>query len=431
MNTTSPSDGFVMVCFACVIGGIGVLSYYLALTFKDFTRRGRVDSQDALTMDSEVTDISGYPRFDADTASCCNLHDEGLDDLPTPSGLPTYLDLSSTSGIPAVQNVDEDLEDEDEDEDEHLEDEDENEDEDEDEDEMKQEFIHKTLKLDIDALHERLENQSADLYNLNAKIPAVIYDRVKMSDDVHDSRLKDLSNIVEKNATLVESKVNTELAKITAAISMLEQKLTAEIASKSKAAEVEKKILALENSLQKSLEALPPVEMLSVSDVSRMISTALESNKSVSREDLNLVDNRTQIQKNVYQAWNGTAKWVGTSEFPEGSLFVQMIRKRFMTKEQNDDWLTTDNKKIATHNRDSLLGLADDNWFYVPDTKVHSKRYYKDDWDTALDITITITYSTYQEKFGGKAHVMMKNSTILRYLHSNGKIEWENLLVNV
>jgi hypothetical protein len=102
-----------------------------------------------------------------------------------------------------------------------------------------------------------------------------------------------------------------------------------------------------------------------------------------------------------------------------------MIRKRFMTKEQNDDWLSADNKKIATYNRDSLLGLSDENWS-THDHKVHTKRYYKDDWDTALDISITITYSKDEPTISKN-----KNSTILRFLHSNGKIEWDNLLVNI
>jgi CRISPR/Cas system-associated exonuclease Cas4 (RecB family) len=418
MNTTS--NKIVMVAFACVIGCIGILSYYMALTFKDFVRRNRMNSHDALTMDSIEDVVSD---------SCCD-HPPSVD-----AQLPAHLDLTPANPDDMIidNDSDHDMNDEKsvEEDEKSVEEDEKSVEEDEksvEEDEVLEnsENMHTSLRLDIDALHERLEHQSADLQEVNSRISALIHDRVKMSDDMHDTRLNDLNQIVEKNATLVESKVNTELAKITAAVSALEQKLAAEIVSKSKTAEVEKKIHNLELSLQKSLEALPPVEMLSVSDVSRMISTALEANKFVSRADLEQNDKRTQIQKNVYQAWNGTAKWVGTPEFPEGSLFIQMIRQRFMTKEQNDDWLSADNKRIATHNRDSLLGLADDNWFQNSDPKIHTKRYYKDDWDSALDITITITYSK-EEKNVAKT----KNSTILRFLQSNGKIEWENLLVNV
>ena len=278
------------------------------------------------------------------------------------------------------------------------------------------------LRLDIDGMQERIDNMSADLQEHRVASTK----NIQSLFDLHDTNVKQLTTLCDKNATLVETTINrfvetlnTEILKFQTAVSILQEKMS-----------------TLETNLSFAKVSIEQckyeyAKVLTESDISRMISSALDAKSHTSPADLvktidlDKVDKRTQIQKTLYQAWNGTAKWVGTSEFPEGSLFVQMIRKRFMTKEQNDDWLSADNKKIATYNRDSLLGLADENWS-THDHKIHTKRYYKDDWDTALDISITITYSKEEPALSKN-----KNATILRFLHSNGKIEWENLLVNV
>jgi len=135
---------------------------------------------------------------------------------------------------------------------------------------------------------------------------------------------------------------------------------------------------------------------------------------------------RSALQKNVYQAWNGLAKW---TDFNEGELNIQMIRKKFMTTEQNEDWLQPENKKIAAYNRDQLLGLSEDTWT-SSDNTVFVKRYYKDDWDASVEVAITVTLS---KKIlvppGGKPEVTI--SHILRKLSEQEKITWEHLLVNV
>ena len=135
---------------------------------------------------------------------------------------------------------------------------------------------------------------------------------------------------------------------------------------------------------------------------------------------------RSTLQKNVYQAWNGVAKW---TDFNEGDLNIQMIRKKFMTAEQNEDWLQTENKKIAAYNRDQLLGLSEDTWTSTDNT-VFVKRYYKDDWDASVEVAITVTLSKkIMVPPGGKPEVTI--SHILRKLSEQEKITWENLLVNV
>ena len=135
---------------------------------------------------------------------------------------------------------------------------------------------------------------------------------------------------------------------------------------------------------------------------------------------------RGTVQKTIYQAWNGSAEW---SDFNEGKLNIQMIRKKFMTTEQNEEWLLPENKKIAAYNRDQLLGLDDQTW-ETKDNQVFVKRYYKDDWDASVEVAITVTLSKkIMVPPGGKPELTM--SHILRKLSESEKIQWEHLLVNV
>jgi len=135
---------------------------------------------------------------------------------------------------------------------------------------------------------------------------------------------------------------------------------------------------------------------------------------------------RSTIRKSVYQAWNGSSKW---TDFNEGELNIQMIRKKFMTNEQNEEWLLPENKKIAAYNRDQLLGLNEDTWT-TTDNTVFVKRYYKDDWDSSIEVAITVTLS---KKIlvppGGKPETII--SHILKKLYEKDQITWEHLLVNV
>ena len=406
--------GNVSVAFAVtlVIGAIGFVSYSLSKTFKDFTRI-RAESHEILETEMHAAE----------------------------SDLPDTLDLADTV-LPSPEDVLADDEAEDEDAGAPKADEDEDKDDlptsgkvdeeddvidmsiDDDSEETGPVDPYIVLRVDIDGLQERIDNISAELQEHRVASTK----NIQSMFDLHDTHVRGLTSLVDKNSTLVESSINrfvetlnTEILKFNTALSTLQEKMS-----------------VLETNLSFAKVSIEQckyeyAKVLTESDITRMISSALDAKKSlppppsdlVKVADLDKVDKRTQIQKTVYQAWNGNAKWVGTSDFPEGSLFIQMIRKRFMTKEQNEDWLSADNKKIATYNRDSLLGLSDENWS-THDHKVHTKRYYKDDWDTALDISITITYSKEEPTLSKN-----KNSTILRFLHSNGKIEWDNLLVNV
>jgi len=410
----------VSVIFAStlVIGAIGFVSYSLAKTFKDFTRI-RAESHEILETEMlpvdlpETLDLSDNVLTNDDVDDVDNADDEEEDKEE---------DVDEDAGAPKTEDEEVLLKTEEEDDviDMSIED-----DSEEDESPVDPYIV---LRVDIDGLQERIDNISTELQEHRVISDKNIHSMV----DANDNKIKELNSLVDKHATLVESTMNKLVGILNIAIPSLQTELSS----------LQEKMGALETNLSFAKVSIEECKYenskhLTESEISRMISSALDAKKSVppadlvktsdlvKTADLEKVDKRTQIQKTVYQAWNGNAKWVGTSEFPEGSLFIQMIRKRFMTKEQNEDWLSTDNKKIATYNRDSLLGLSDENWS-THDHKVHTKRYYKDDWDTALDISITITYSKDEPAISKN-----KNSTILRFLHSNGKIEWDNLLVNI
>uniref|UniRef100_A0A6C0BII0 Uncharacterized protein n=1 Tax=viral metagenome TaxID=1070528 RepID=A0A6C0BII0_9ZZZZ len=391
----------VIFGFTLVIGAIGFVSYSLAKTFKDFIRI-RAESHEILETEVLPADLPETLDLSDNVLTNDDVDDEEDED----AGAPKTEDNEDEEILLKAEEEDDVV-------DMSIED-------DSDDESPVDPYI--VLRVDIDSLQERIDNISAELQEYRATSDKNIHSMV----DANDNKIKELNSLVDKHATLVESTMNKLVGTLNTEIPNLHTELSS----------LRERMGALETNLSFAKVSIEQCKYensnhLTESEISRMISSALDAKKSVppadlvKTADLDKVDKRTQIQKTVYQAWNGNAKWVGTSEFPEGSLFIQMIRKRFMTKEQNEDWLSTDNKKIATYNRDSLLGLSDENWS-THDHKVHTKRYYKDDWDTALDISITITYSK-DEPFISKN----KNSTILRFLHSNGKIEWDNLLVNI
>jgi hypothetical protein len=396
-----------------VIGAIGFMSYSLAKAFKDFTRI-RAESHEILETDiSADSDLPNTLDLSTDLPNADDVLPEAEDVLPNAEE-----DEADDDVLPEAEDVLHNAEggEEDEEEDDVV---DMSIDDDSEEAEGPVD-PYLVLRLDIDSLQERIDNISAELQEHRVASSK----NTQSMFDLHDTHVRQLSTLCDKNASLIESSIkqfvetlNTEILKFNTALLTMNEKMSA----------LETNLSFAKVSIEQCKYEYSKVP--TESEVSRMISAALDAKTSpadlVKTVDLDKVDKRTQIQKTVYQAWNGNAKWVGTSDFPEGSLFIQMIRKRFMTKEQNDDWLSADNKKIATYNRDSLLGLSDENWS-THDHKVHTKRYYKDDWDTALDISITITYSKEEPTLSKN-----KNSTILRFLHSNGKIEWDNLLVNV
>ena len=256
----------------------------------------------------------------------------------------------------------------------------------------------KTIQTDIDTFHERIEEI--------------------------DHKLEVTRNLVTELCQTVIDTNNSTKSHFNKMIDTLESKMTTSVQDVANTASTN--LSRLGNDLVVMGSAIPK-EYARIEDIQNSVkeyATIREFNELKTQMDEFL--KRSAVQKTVYQAWNGSAKW---TDFNEGGLNIQMIRKKFMTAEQNEDWLLPENKKIAAYNRDQLLGLSEDTWISTDNT-VFVKRYYKDDWDSSIEVAITVTLS---KKIlvppGGKPETIITH--ILKRLYEKEQIEWEHLLVNV
>jgi len=253
-------------------------------------------------------------------------------------------------------------------------------------------------QTDIDTFHARIE----EIDNKLEVTRSLVTELCKTVIDTNDST----KNYFNKTFDTLETKVAASLSRIEASTSG--------------------SLSTFRNSLDnyaKSLQAVTDVLSSVQISLGDFVSSRDFNNLKTQMEELL---KRSTIRKSVYQAWNGSSKW---TDFNEGELNIQMIRKKFMTNEQNEEWLLPENKKIAAYNRDQLLGLNEDTWT-TTDNTVFVKRYYKDDWDSSIEVAITVTLS---KKIlvppGGKPETII--SHILKKLYEKDQIIWEHLLVNV
>ena len=251
------------------------------------------------------------------------------------------------------------------------------------------------VQTDIDARIEEIDSKLEVTRNLVTELCATMIDT--------NNSTKDHFN---KTYDALETKVAASLSRIEASTSG--------------------SLSTFRNSLDnyaKSLQVVTDVLSSVQNSLADFVSTRDFNNLKTQMEELL---KRSTVRKSVYQAWNGSSKW---TDFNEGELNIQMIRKKFMTNEQNEEWLLPENKKIAAYNRDQLLGLNEDTWT-TTDNTVFVKRYYKDDWDSSIEVAITVTLS---KKIlvppGGKPETII--SHILKKLYEKDQITWEHLLVNV
>ena len=254
------------------------------------------------------------------------------------------------------------------------------------------------VQTDIDTFHARIEEIDSKLEvtrNLVTELCATVIDTNNST-----------KNHFNKTFDTLETKVAASLSRIEASTSG--------------------SLSTFRNSLDnyaKSLQVVTDVLSSVQNSLADFVSTRDFNNLKTQMEELL---KRSTVRKSVYQAWNGSSKW---TDFNEGELNIQMIRKKFMTNEQNEEWLLPENKKIAAYNRDQLLGLNEDTWT-TTDNTVFVKRYYKDDWDSSIEVAITVTLS---KKIlvppGGKPETII--SHILKKLYEKDQITWEHLLVNV
>lgn len=274
------------------------------------------------------------------------------------------------------------------------------------------------ITTDIDSLHENLENLGHKIETTHSLMTQISESMIGMNDSTHQT----LSN---KISTL-QSSFTKEFSRMTDTQERLSESVHE---SKLSIGMLLAKPQPLTESALMTYATLDSVNFMKkmMTDEFRTSLTDYATLRSITDLKVQMEDlaKRMAVQKTVYQAWNGSAKW---TDFNEGGLNIQMVRKKFATVEQNEEWLLPENKSIAAYNRDQLLGLNEDNWT-TADSTVFTKRYYKDDWDASVEVAITVTLS---KKIlfppGGKPEVTI--SHILRKLSEKEQIQWEHLLVN-
>jgi len=123
-------------------------------------------------------------------------------------------------------------------------------------------------------------------------------------------------------------------------------------------------------------------------------------------------------EKDKYQAWVGTATG-------EVTLTIQMINKKTHSVRENEAWKNWNEKDdVTTATRNSYLGLNDKGWNLDYSKKRAFKKYYENEWDGGIDISLQI--ESQADLTSVEDCAMMLDT-----FHSTRAIKWERKLVDV
>jgi len=123
-------------------------------------------------------------------------------------------------------------------------------------------------------------------------------------------------------------------------------------------------------------------------------------------------------EKDKYQAWVGTATG-------EVTLTIQMINKKTHSARDNEAWANWNGKDdVTTATRNSYLGLNDKGWNLDYSKKRAFKKYYENEWDGGIDISLQI--ESQADLTSVEDCAMMLDT-----FHSTHAIKWERKLVDV
>ena len=375
----------VPVAITFVIGMIGFISWFLVKKFEDKMRVNPTLAGDGLVgieSGGEETEQTEQTEEEEETEQ--TEETEEADDLHDPNFTATAIESDEVlDGEMDIEEVEKEVEQE----------------------------VEKVqaIQTDIDTFHvkiEEIDNKLEVTRNLVTELCATVIDTNNSTKNHFNKTLDTLENKMITNVQDIAYSTATNLSRIEASTN--------------------ESLSTFRNSLDKYAKSTMTVTDVLSSVQTSLVDFATSRDLNDLKTQMDELVKRSTIRKSVYQAWNGSAKW---TDFNEGELNIQMIRKKFMTTEQNEDWLLPENKKIAAYNRDQLLGLNEDTWT-TTDNTVFVKRYYKDDWDASIEVAITVTLS---KKIlvppGGKPETIITH--ILKRLSEKEQITWEHLLVNV
>jgi hypothetical protein len=123
-------------------------------------------------------------------------------------------------------------------------------------------------------------------------------------------------------------------------------------------------------------------------------------------------------EKDKHQAWVGTATG-------EVTLTIQMINKKTHSVRENEAWTNWNEKDdVTTATRNSYLGLNDKGWNLDYSKKRAFKKYYENEWDGGIDISLQI--ESQADLTSVEDCAMMLDT-----FHSTRAIKWERKLVDV
>ena len=123
-------------------------------------------------------------------------------------------------------------------------------------------------------------------------------------------------------------------------------------------------------------------------------------------------------EKDKHQAWVGTASG-------EVTLTIQMINKKTHSARDNEAWVNWNGKDdVTTATRNSYLGLNDKGWNLDYSKKRAFKKYYENEWDGGIDISLQL--ESQADLTSVEDCAMMLDT-----FHSTHAIKWERKLVDV
>jgi len=281
---------------------------------------------------------------------------------------------------------------------------------------MNGDLINLANQSDLEALHDKLKRLTAIT---EAQDDHMLFMKKQLTSiEFHESQIKALAGTVsridslEKDQSIFDEQATSKINDLSARLNNTSQTLDS----------FQQRISALDTIVKNTANLVT-----TISGDNPLFKNDLETLKT----SLESLKNASTLQTMKNQAWEGTSKWK-KDEYGlvscGGSLLITIVKKKAMTAAENELWASwTGQSDHTTANRDSYLGLSDEEGWYIYEDqspKTAKKLYIKNDWDFSVDINFTLT-------FNEAAYVPNKSIclNILKTLYNQKAIQWKRFLV--
>ena len=281
---------------------------------------------------------------------------------------------------------------------------------------MNADLINLANQADLEALRDQLKRLETIMDSQDDHM--IFMKKQLTSIEFHESQIKALAGTVrridtlEKDQSLFDEQATSKMNDLSARLDNTSQTL---------------------DSFQKRINSLDTV----IKNTANLVTTMsgdnplFKNNLETLKNSLETLKNASTLQVMKNQAWEGTSKWA-KNEYglvsSGGSLLITIVKKKAMTAAENELWDSwTGQSDHTTANRDSYLGLSDEEGWYIYEDqspKTAKKLYIKNDWDFSVDINFTLT-------FDEAAYVPNKSIclNILKTLYNQKVIQWKRFLI--